>query len=106
MISDAHGGHYTTTVYIPYVFFLSLQFNSRKNTLCCLMLKVAYFFWLWVFLGAGVGVGIAVGAGVASCIVVGVGVGVPTGVPATRRSANVTTPGRSLRCYTSANQEN
>jgi hypothetical protein len=35
-------------VYIQYVFFLSFQFNSRKTTLCCLMLKVANFSWLWV----------------------------------------------------------
>jgi hypothetical protein len=30
---DAHGDHYTATVYIHYMLFLSLQLNSRKNLL-------------------------------------------------------------------------
>jgi hypothetical protein len=31
-----------------YIFFLSFQFNSRKTTLCPLMLKAIDFSWLWV----------------------------------------------------------
>jgi len=31
------------------MFFPFLQLNSRKTTLCCLMLKATDFFWLWVF---------------------------------------------------------
>jgi hypothetical protein len=43
---DAHGGHYTTTVYIHHIFFPYFQFNPIKITLCHLMLKVANFSWL------------------------------------------------------------
>ncbi len=40
---DAHDGYYMATVYIHYVFFRSFQFNSRKTTFYCLMLKAADF---------------------------------------------------------------
>jgi len=46
---DVHNNYCTATVYIHYMFFLFLQFNSRKTTLCCLILKATDFFWLWVF---------------------------------------------------------
>ncbi len=44
----AHGDYYIATVYIHYVFFPSLQFNSRKIALYCLMLKATYFSWFLV----------------------------------------------------------
>jgi hypothetical protein len=42
---NAHGGYYTATIYIHYMFIPSLQFNSRKTLLCCLMLKAIDLFW-------------------------------------------------------------
>jgi hypothetical protein len=45
---DAHGGYYMVTIYIHYIFFSFLKFNSRKTALCHLMLKVTFFSWLWV----------------------------------------------------------
>jgi len=35
--------------YIHYVFFPFFEFNFRKTTFCCLMLKAAYFSWFLVF---------------------------------------------------------
>jgi hypothetical protein len=43
---DAHSAYYTTTVYIHYMFFPSLQHNYKKTISCCLMLKVTDFFEL------------------------------------------------------------
>ncbi len=42
---DVHDGYYTATIYIHYVFFSYLQFNSRKTTFYHLMLKVVDFSW-------------------------------------------------------------
>jgi hypothetical protein len=64
------------TVYIHYVFFLSLQLNSRKITLCCLMLKVAN-------VGGVGGGGVVVGGGATIGVIVA--------------------PRGSLCCYTSTN---
>ncbi len=41
---DVHDDYYTTTVYIHYVFFPSLQSNFRKTNFCHLMLKAVNFF--------------------------------------------------------------
>jgi hypothetical protein len=40
---DAHGGYYTTTVYIHHIFFPFFQFNFIKNAICHLMLKAVDF---------------------------------------------------------------
>ncbi len=37
------------TVYIHYIFFPSFQFDSKKTSLCHLMLKATDFSWFWVF---------------------------------------------------------
>jgi len=86
---DAHGGHYTTIVYIHYGFFLSLQSNSRKNYSLLLNVESSRFLLALnslVFFG-GVTSGV-VGGGVVN--------GVVNGVVAT---------GGSLCYYTSANQQ-
>jgi hypothetical protein len=52
------------------MFFPSLQLNSRKTTLCCLMLKVTYFFWA---LNSRVSFVNVAGVGVVTCGIATIG---------------------------------